>query len=114
MVASLWDVGDESAAAFMEQFYYWLGEGRSVSDALRSTKLAMASSAAWSAPSDWAAFVVIGSTLQLEASRVRGKGFLYAAITAATVLVIAALALLRGRPERSARPGSAPPERRSD
>ena len=60
VVATLWDVGDEVTAVFMDQFYYRLGLGASASDALRGTKLALMADPRWDASAIWSAYVVIG------------------------------------------------------
>ncbi|MCB1034575.1 MAG: CHAT domain-containing protein, partial [Acidobacteria bacterium] len=60
VVATLWDVGDEATAAFMEQFYYQLHKGLPPALALRKAKLRLLSEPGWSDPSLWAAYVLIG------------------------------------------------------
>ena len=60
VVASLWEVGDEATAAFMEQFYFELGEGRSPAEALRRAKERLRRTPGWEAPRLWAAFVLVG------------------------------------------------------
>jgi hypothetical protein len=61
-VTSLWRVADEPTAAFMKQFYFFLSEGRSKSEALRSAKLAFLHSRTGLAhPRYWGAFVLTGN-----------------------------------------------------
>jgi CHAT domain-containing protein len=61
VVASLWQVDDESTAELMKRFYRgMLREGRRPGEALRSAQLEMAGSRRWSAPFYWAGFVVQG------------------------------------------------------
>jgi tetratricopeptide (TPR) repeat protein len=60
VVATLWDVGDEATAVFMEQFYYELSRGRSPADALRRTKLRLREQPGWEHPYLWSGFVLVG------------------------------------------------------
>ena len=60
-VTSLWKVADRPTAEFMQQFYYFLSQGQTKSEALRSAKLDfLRSGTAWSAPRYWSAFVLNG------------------------------------------------------
>ena len=60
-VTSLWRVDDESTAAFMKQFYYFLSKGQGKSEALRSAKLAFLRARTGIAnPRCWGAFVLTG------------------------------------------------------
>src|SRR5262249_46827909 len=60
-VTSLWRVADESTAAFMKQFYYFLARGQSRAGALRSAKLELLhSNSALAHPRYWAAFILTG------------------------------------------------------
>jgi CHAT domain-containing protein len=59
VVASLWDVNDESTSDFMKSFYGFLTEGETKQESLRLTKIKMCRSDAWR-PYHWAAFVLIG------------------------------------------------------
>jgi len=58
VVASLWDVSDESTAELMEGFYRSLGAGQPPADALRTAILAVRK--AYPHPRFWAAFVLTG------------------------------------------------------
>jgi CHAT domain-containing protein len=61
-VTSLWRVADESTAAFMAQFYYFLTTGQGKSEALRSAKLAfLHSRTSFANPRYWGAFVLTGN-----------------------------------------------------
>jgi CHAT domain-containing protein/tetratricopeptide (TPR) repeat protein len=59
VLASLWNVNDESASRFMVAYYRYLTLGKTKQEALRLTKLAI-SRARDSRPYYWAAFVLIG------------------------------------------------------
>jgi CHAT domain-containing protein len=61
VVASLWQVDDESTAELMKHFYRgMLKEGRRPADALRTAQLRMSEDRRWSAPFYWAGFVIQG------------------------------------------------------
>jgi CHAT domain-containing protein len=61
VVASLWQVDDESTAELMKRFYRgMLKEGRRPADALRAAQLEMSRTKRWSAPFYWAGFVLQG------------------------------------------------------
>lgn len=60
VLATLWDVGDEATAAFMDQFYFQLGRGFSPARALRRTKERLRRDPQWRSSSRWAAYVLIG------------------------------------------------------
>jgi CHAT domain-containing protein/tetratricopeptide (TPR) repeat protein len=61
VVASLWQVDDESTAELMKRFYRaMLKEGRRPAEALRIAQLEMARHRRWSAPFYWAGFVLQG------------------------------------------------------
>ena len=61
VVASLWQVDDESTAELMKRFYRaMLKEGRRPADALRTAQLEMSRDRRWSAPFYWAGFVLQG------------------------------------------------------
>ena len=69
VIASLWDVGDQASAIFMEQFYYQLSRGRPPADALRRAKLRLRSDPAWDRPDLWAAFILIGDAPPVVTTR---------------------------------------------
>jgi CHAT domain-containing protein len=61
VVASLWQVDDESTAELMKWFYRaMLEDGRRPAEALRAAQLEMARHPRWSAPFYWAGFVLQG------------------------------------------------------
>jgi CHAT domain-containing protein len=61
VVASLWQVDDESTAELMKRFYRgMLKEGRRPPDALRNAQLELSRDRRWSAPFHWAGFVLQG------------------------------------------------------
>lgn len=117
VLATLWEVGDDTTAAFMEQLYHELGKGRRPAEALRRAKQRFREDPRWQRPDLWAGYVLIG-----EGPRVAYSNRMRYAIGFA---VLAALALTpwlldRKRPDRkpaadaSASPGprggSPPPE----
>jgi tetratricopeptide (TPR) repeat protein len=69
VVASLWEVGDEATAVFMEQFYFELGDGRTPEEALRRAKVRLRRTPGWEAPRLWAGFVLIGDPPVVVAGR---------------------------------------------
>ncbi len=99
VVASLWEVGDAATSAFMEQFYFGLGRGRSPAAALAGAKRRLRADPRWSEPSIWAAFVLVGNPPPVT-SRWRGAGPPLAAAVALAALAIAA-ALYRAGSRRS-------------
>jgi CHAT domain-containing protein len=62
VLSSLWEVGDNAAAEFMNRFYNHLFRGESKTLALRSAKLKMLNSG-YRHPFYWAAFVLHGDAL---------------------------------------------------
>ena len=61
VVASLWQVDDESTAELMQRFYRaMLKDGRRPADALRAAQLEMSRHPRWSAPFHWAGFLLQG------------------------------------------------------
>jgi len=60
VLATLWEVGDDTTAAFMEQLYYELGKGRRPAEALRRTKQRLRQDPRWNRPELWAAYVLVG------------------------------------------------------
>ncbi|HET8643847.1 MAG TPA: CHAT domain-containing protein, partial [Vicinamibacteria bacterium] len=61
VVASLWQVDDESTAELMRRFYRGiLQENRRPPDALRRAQAEMSADRRWSAPFYWAGFVLQG------------------------------------------------------
>ena len=61
VVASLWQVDDESTAELMKRFYRgMLKENRRPADALRAAQLELSRNPRWAAPFYWAGFVLQG------------------------------------------------------
>lgn len=61
VVASLWQVDDESTAELMKRFYRaMLKDGRRPADALRMAQLELSRHPRWAAPFYWAGFVLQG------------------------------------------------------
>lgn len=96
-ITSLWRVADAPAADFMWQLYYYLQQGQSKAEALRSAKLRfLRSGAPLSNPRHWAAFVLNGDGWNPSSRAIPWSILL---LGAAAVLVTAALAI---RPYRAA------------
>jgi CHAT domain-containing protein/tetratricopeptide (TPR) repeat protein len=85
VLATLWEVGDDDTAAFMEQLYHELGKGRRPADALRRAKQRFREDPRWKRPDLWAGYVLIG-----EAPRVAYSDRMRYVIG---IAVLAALAL---------------------
>lgn len=60
VLATLWDVGDRTTSAFMEQFYHQLRRGLTPCAALRKTKQRFLDDPDWNDPHVWAAYVLVG------------------------------------------------------
>ncbi|MFP5288391.1 MAG: CHAT domain-containing protein, partial [Thermoanaerobaculia bacterium] len=60
VLATLWEVGDDATAAFMEQLYHELGKGRRPAEALQRTKRRFRQDPRWNRPELWAGYVLIG------------------------------------------------------
>jgi CHAT domain-containing protein/Tfp pilus assembly protein PilF len=60
VLATLWEVGDEATATFMEQLYHELGKGRRPAEALRLAKQRLRQDPRWSRPDLWAGYVLVG------------------------------------------------------
>ncbi|HYN20887.1 MAG TPA: CHAT domain-containing protein [Thermoanaerobaculia bacterium] len=60
VIATLWNVGDEANAAFVEQLYRELGKGRRPAEALSRTKRRFREDRRWPQPHVWAAYVLVG------------------------------------------------------
>lgn len=61
VLATLWPVGDQATAVFMDQFYFQLSRGRSPAEALRRTKLRFMEQDQWRNPALWSGYVLVGS-----------------------------------------------------
>lgn len=60
VISTLWDIEDEAAAVFMDEFYGRLLAGSTVADAMRGAQLALLGRAPYRDPSFWAAFTLSG------------------------------------------------------
>ncbi|MBF0139722.1 MAG: CHAT domain-containing protein [Magnetococcales bacterium] len=60
LIASLWEVSDAGTQNLMTKFYGRLMSGKTVHEAMRESQLEMISSAEWSNPYIWSAFMLIG------------------------------------------------------
>lgn len=89
VVATLWDVGDQATAVFMEQFYWHLGKGATAAEALRRTKQRLRQDPEWSSPHLWAAYVLVGSGVPVTDPTRWG---LWTAVGLAALLLVVALA----------------------
>ncbi len=61
LLASLWQVSDESTQALMVRFYQALGEGRTPPEALATAQRALLAKAETGHPFHWAPFVLVGT-----------------------------------------------------
>lgn len=82
VVATLWDVGDQATAAFMEQLYFELGQGHAPAAALARAKRRMRGDPRWDRPHLWGAYVLYGQAPPVAGSR-RRLAVLWAALAAA-------------------------------
>jgi len=95
VVATLWEVGDQATAAFMDQFYFHLGQGLRPVEALRRAKQAFRADPKWNPPHLWAAYVLIGDAPPLVES---AAGWWWAwPVAILGVILLAARYLIRRR-----------------
>ena len=76
VVATLWNVNDESAARFMGVFYEHLRDGEPATSALRAAKLEVIRRTPGATPAHWAPFILIGDgerTILFEGRPARGQ-----------------------------------------
>ena len=66
VLASLWAIGDEATMEFMKIFYKHLRDGNNASTALHKAMKCLRESEEFSAPKNWAPFVIIGDDVTLE------------------------------------------------
>jgi CHAT domain-containing protein/tetratricopeptide (TPR) repeat protein len=85
VLATLWEVGDDATAAFMEQLYHELGKGRRPAEALRRTKRRFRQDPRWNRPELWAGYVLVGE--------VRPVAYTHRTRYAIGALLLAAIAL---------------------
>ncbi|XP_066026133.1 tetratricopeptide repeat protein 28-like [Pocillopora verrucosa] len=66
VLATLWAIGDEATMEFMKTFYKHLRDGDNASTALHKAMKCLRESEKFSAPKNWAPFVIIGDDVTLE------------------------------------------------
>jgi tetratricopeptide (TPR) repeat protein len=105
VLATLWEVGDDTTAAFMQQLYHELGKGRRPAEALRRAKQRFREDPRWKRPDLWAGYVLIG-----EAPRVAYSDRTRYVIGIAVLAVLALTPwLLDRKPGSSAAASPGPP-----
>ncbi len=68
VIASVWEVDDESTTLLMEELYRQLLEGASTRQALAAAKRQLIADSRWGHPSYWAAFVLVADAEERRAS----------------------------------------------
>jgi tetratricopeptide (TPR) repeat protein len=101
VLATLWEVGDDATAAFMQQLYYELGKGRRPAEALRRAKQRFREDPRWKRPDLWAGYVLIG-----EAPRVAYSDRARYVIGIAVLAALALTPWLLDRKRLDRKPGS--------
>lgn len=92
VVATLWEVEDDTTAVFMDRFYGELARGQAPVAALSRVKRLFREDPRWAAPSGWAAFVLIGNGADpVLAGRSRAAWVGVLALALATALGFAAV-----------------------
>ncbi|MEL7145770.1 MAG: CHAT domain-containing protein, partial [Bacteroidota bacterium] len=96
IVASLWNVNDQSASLIIQNFYANLQMGLGKSDALRGAKLRFLEENSLSAASPyyWASFTLMGNTAPLPASENK-YGLLLLALSALFFVVVVLIVFFR-------------------
>ncbi|MGF2036844.1 MAG: CHAT domain-containing protein [Nostoc sp. CmiVER01] len=62
-LASLWQIGDNSTALFIEEFYHQLVTGKTTAEALRFAQLKLLEAHEYNRPMYWAPYVIVGNWL---------------------------------------------------
>ncbi|NMG21705.1 CHAT domain-containing protein [Brasilonema bromeliae] len=62
-LASLWQIGDDSTALFISEFYRQLTTGKTTAEALREAQLKLLSGTEYTRPLNWAPYVLVGNWL---------------------------------------------------
>ena len=62
-LASLWQIGDDSTAFFIDEFYHQLTTGKTTAEALREAQLKLFKAPEYNHPMYWAPYVLIGNWL---------------------------------------------------
>ncbi|MBP5977472.1 CHAT domain-containing protein [Brasilonema sp. CT11] len=60
-LASLWQIGDDSTALFISEFYHQLTTGKTTAEALREAQLKLLSDSQYTRPLNWAPYVLVGN-----------------------------------------------------
>ena len=101
VLATLWEVGDDATAAFMEQLYHELGKGRRPAEALRRTKRRFREDPRWNRPELWAGYVLVGEVPRVVYTN-RTRYMVGALLLAAIALTPVLLDWRRGRSQAAA------------
>jgi tetratricopeptide (TPR) repeat protein len=102
VVATAWQVGDRSAARFIDRFYRELAAGRPVVEALHQTRLQSIRDG--EPPKVWAAFGVVGDPLVTVPLKARTAGAVWVWWIAAAGMLLAAAAAAQRRSQQQRRP----------
>lgn len=62
-LASLWQIGDNSTALFIKEFYHQLVTGKTTAEALRFAQLKLLEAPEYNRPMYWAPYVIVGNWL---------------------------------------------------
>ncbi|MBR8836490.1 MAG: CHAT domain-containing protein [Stigonema ocellatum SAG 48.90 = DSM 106950] len=62
-LASLWQIGDNSTALFVDEFYHQLTAGKTTAEALREAQLKLLKTNVYNRPMYWAPYVLVGNWL---------------------------------------------------
>jgi CHAT domain-containing protein len=62
-LASLWQIGDNSTALFIDEFYHQLMTGKTIAEALRFAQLKLLKTSEYNRPMYWAPYVLVGNWL---------------------------------------------------
>ncbi len=62
-LASLWQIGDDSTAIFIREFYHELTSGKTTAESLQLAQLKLLSNAEYSRPLNWAPYILVGNWL---------------------------------------------------
>ncbi|HVG11160.1 MAG TPA: CHAT domain-containing tetratricopeptide repeat protein [Thermoanaerobaculia bacterium] len=110
VLATLWEVGDDATAAFMEQLYHELGKGRRPAEALRLTKQRFRQDPRWNRPELWAGYVLVGEVPRVAYTH-RTRYVIGALLLAAIALTPVFLDWRQRLPRGAASGTSGPPAR---
>ncbi|MFQ5528183.1 MAG: CHAT domain-containing protein [Thermoanaerobaculia bacterium] len=97
VLATLWPVGDQPTAVFMDQFYFQLAKGVSPAEALRRTKLILMEDDRWGNPSLWSGYVLVGSAPALTGEWSLWRLGVLAMLASAALLAALAMRAARAR-----------------